>query len=77
MRFVKQIDLEVNGTSLIIGAVEHIYFPENCKQADGFVDIEKAGSITCSGIDSYHSTTKLARLSYALPNEAIRKLEDN
>lgn len=74
MRFVKQIDLEVNGTSLIIGAVEHIYLPENCKQADGFVDIEKAASITCSGLDSYHSTTKLARLSYAQPGQELRKL---
>lgn len=74
MRFVKQIDLAVNGTSLIIGEVEHIYFPNNCKQADGFIDIEKAGTITCAGVDAYYSTSKLSRLSYAQPDVELKKL---
>jgi hypothetical protein len=35
---------------------------------DGFVDIEKAGSIAGAGLDSYHTTKRLERLSYAKPN---------
>jgi hypothetical protein len=29
------------------------------------LDIEKAKTITCSGLDSYHKTERLARLTYA------------
>jgi hypothetical protein len=35
------------------------------------LDIEKAKSITCSGLDSYHSTSRLSRLKYAKPNIEI------
>jgi flavin reductase (DIM6/NTAB) family NADH-FMN oxidoreductase RutF len=50
---------------MIIGEIKNIYFPEDCMQEDGFLDIEKAGTITCSGLDSYHLTKSLARLPYA------------
>ena len=67
--FVQRINIELNGTSLIIGKIVQISVPENCILEDGFVDIEKAGSLTVSGLDSYHSTSRIARLSYAKPNK--------
>jgi flavin reductase (DIM6/NTAB) family NADH-FMN oxidoreductase RutF len=63
--FKQKIDLTINNTILIIGEIQHIYYPSNCLCTDGFLDIEKAGTITCSGLDSYHTTTVLHRLSYA------------
>lgn len=69
--FREKIDIKLNGTILIIGEIQSIYIPENYLQEDGFLDIEKAGSITCSGLDSYHSTRKLARLSYAKVNKEL------
>jgi flavin reductase (DIM6/NTAB) family NADH-FMN oxidoreductase RutF len=65
LEFKQRIDLAINNTIMIIGEIKNIYFPENCMQEDGFLDIEKAGTITCSGLDSYHSTNSLARLPYA------------
>lgn len=67
--FVQRIDIELNGTSLIIGKIAQISVPEKCILNDGFVDIEKAGTLTVSGLDSYHSTSRIARLSYAKPNK--------
>lgn len=67
--FVQRINIELNGTSLIIGKIVQISVPENCILEDGFVDIEKAESVTVSGLDSYHTTSKLARLSYAKPDK--------
>ncbi|MCP9764375.1 flavin oxidoreductase [Lacihabitans soyangensis] len=67
--FVQRINIELNGTSLIIGKIVQISVPEDCILEDGFVDIEKAGSLTVSGLDSYHSTSRLARLTYAKPNK--------
>lgn len=52
---------------MIIGEIKEMYFPTDCLQADGFLDIEKAGTIACSGLDSYHFTNRLERLPYAKP----------
>lgn len=72
--FVQRINIELNGTSLIIGKIVQVSVPENCILPDGFVDIEKAGSLTVSGLDSYHSTSKIARLSYAKPDKSPTEL---
>jgi flavin reductase (DIM6/NTAB) family NADH-FMN oxidoreductase RutF len=68
-------ELKINGTTLLIGKILDIYLPEGIISSDGFVDIEKAGTITCSGLDSYHTTTRLARLSYAKPNKDLTKID--
>jgi flavin reductase (DIM6/NTAB) family NADH-FMN oxidoreductase RutF len=72
--FREKIDIAINKTHMIIGEIVQIYFPEACQAPDGFVDLEKANSITCSGLDSYHKTTKLDRLSYAKPNLPITSI---
>lgn len=74
MEFKEKIEIHVNNTVLIIGEVKEVYFPEDCLQKDGFLDIEKAASITCSGLDSYHKTIKIDRLSYAKPNKIITSI---
>lgn len=67
--FKQKIPIELNGTTLIIGEIVNVSVPENSIQADGFVDIESAGSVTVSGLDAYHKTQKLSRLSYAKPDK--------
>ncbi len=74
MEFKEKINLSINNTVLVIGEVKAVYFPEDCLQKDGFLDIEKAESITCSGLDSYHKTTRIDRLSYAKPDKTITSI---
>lgn len=74
VEFKEKIDISVNNTTLIIGEIIHIYIPEDIINEDGFVDIEKANTITCSGLDSYHKTVQLNRLSYAKPNLEITSI---
>ena len=74
IEFKEKIDLTINNTTLIIGEIKHIYIPDNCLSKDGFVDIEKANTITCSGLDSYHKTVQLDRLSYAKPNKEVSSI---
>ena len=64
----EKISIQSNQTILIIGEIKLIYYPTNCMENDGFINLEKAQTITCSGLDSYYKTTKIARLSYAKPN---------
>ena len=74
IEFKEKIDISINNTTLIIGEIIQVYIPEDCLSEDGFVDIEKANSITCSGLDSYHKTVQLDRLSYAKPNQELTSL---
>jgi flavin reductase (DIM6/NTAB) family NADH-FMN oxidoreductase RutF len=70
----QRIDISLNNTIMIIGEIIHVYYPSDCICSDGFVDIEKAETITCSGLDSYHTTQRLARLSYAKQNVEVTSL---
>lgn len=74
VEFKEKVDITINNTILIIGEIVEIYIPENCLNNDGFLDLEKANTITCSGLDSYHKTVQLDRLSYAKPNKEITSL---
>ena len=67
IEFKERVNLTINNTIMIIGEIKEMYFPNNCLQDDGFLDIEKAGTIACSGLDSYHFTNRLERLPYAKP----------
>jgi flavin reductase (DIM6/NTAB) family NADH-FMN oxidoreductase RutF len=77
IEFKQKIDISINNTTMIVGEIVQIYIPENCMQEDGFIDIEKANTITCSGLDSYHKTMQLDRLSYAKPDKEITSLVQN
>lgn len=77
IEFKEKIDLSINNTIMIIGEIVQIYLPEDCLCEDGFIDLEKANTITCSGLDSYHKTIHLDRLSYAKPDKEITSLLQN
>lgn len=69
LKFVRSELIPENGVHLIIGEIMEVHFPEECLGEDGFLDIEKAGSICGNGLDSYHVTRRLNRLSYAKPDK--------
>ncbi len=69
LEFAEKHDLKINGTILIIGKVVEIIIPDDCLLSHGAIDIEKAETIAISGLDAYHTTTQLARLTYAKPEK--------
>ena len=74
MELREKIPLEINGTTLIIGQIVSVHLPDGVVMEDGFIDLERAGTLACSGLDSYHQTKRLARLSYAKPDTLPREL---
>jgi len=62
--FAQRVDLAINGTILIIGQIEYAFIPGDCLQPDGFINLETAGTLTGSGLDSYHRTQSLGRQPY-------------
>lgn len=74
VEFTEQVYLGINNTVLVIGKIQAVYFPSDCLFEDGALDLEKAGSLTSLGLDSYHKTLKIGRLSYAKPDKMPEEL---
>lgn len=58
----------------MIGEVAHIIVEPNSVKADGYLDIESLDCVAISGLDSYHQTERLDRLSYAKPDKPLTSL---
>jgi flavin reductase (DIM6/NTAB) family NADH-FMN oxidoreductase RutF len=62
-----------NKTEMVIGRVEELFVEGNTIADDGYIDIETLGSACISGLDSYHSTKRIAQYAYAKPNETLKQ----
>nr|WP_193787358.1 flavin reductase [Moritella marina] len=59
------IPIALNNTQLVIGEVTDILCDEKAIRSDGYIDIETLKTVAVSGLDSYHLSSRLSRLSYA------------
>jgi len=69
--------LSINKTEMIIGEITHIFVPEDSLLNDGSLNLERAGTICLSGLDRYHGTKQIARLSYAKPDKAVEEIDES
>lgn len=67
LKLEEKHELSINNTILLIASVQEVILNEEIMEKDGYLDIEKAGTITSSSLDSYHVTKRLERLPYAKP----------
>lgn len=67
--------IELNGTNLVIGEIIEVIVSDSAVNEDGFIDVESLQSVAVSGLDRYHKTTALARLSYAKPDRDPEKID--
>lgn len=75
LKFRERYNIQANHTIMIVGEVVEVILPKEAVGMDGFVDLNKAGSVTGSGLDAYLNTEKITRLSYARPYEELREIE--
>ena len=59
---------------MIIGEITYINIKDDIVHQDGYIDIEKAGSVTVSSLDSYHRTNLITQLSYAKPENPSKQI---
>lgn len=74
LSFQERYDIQANGTVFIVGRVLEVRVPEGSVGEDGFLDLEKTGSLTVNGLDGYGKVERIARLSYAKPGKEISQL---
>jgi len=69
MKIVQTIPIELNGTVLIIGEVEHLIIPDNAMDEKGQIDLSQPHDVGISGLNTYYKLEKIAEFPYARPNE--------
>jgi len=74
LELVEIVPITHNNTFLVIGSVKHVLLKEGLIQQDGFIDANKAQSITSLGLDGYYSTDPIARFEYAKPGKELKKI---
>ncbi|MFN3873917.1 MAG: flavin reductase family protein [Ignavibacterium sp.] len=75
-RFVEEHTIKTNDTNFLVGEILEVIIPDDVLMNDGYVDIEKAGTIAISSLDSYHDTKRILRLSYAKPGVKPKQISD-
>jgi len=74
MELKEHHQLTINNTIIIIGEITYINIKDDIVHQDGYIDIERAGSIAVSSLDSYHRTDLITQLSYAKPEKPFKKI---
>lgn len=76
MKLLECKHIEINNTEFIIGEIQEVFMRNDVVKPDGYVDIEQLGTIAATGLDSYHITERIGRLSYAKPDQEPKWLDD-
>ncbi|MCI4667664.1 MAG: flavin reductase [Bacteroidia bacterium] len=74
-RIRERVKITTNATIFMVGQLEEVFLPEEAIGKDGFLFLEKMGSIVSSGLDRYHRADPIARLSYAKTDRPIKEIE--
>ena len=69
MKIVQTIPIELNGTVLIIGEVEHLIIPDAAMDDQGQIDLSQPNDVGISGLNTYYKLEKISQFPYARPNE--------
>lgn len=69
MTYVDEYPIKVNGTILLIGAINDLYIQDNLLQKDGFVNLCDANVAAINGLDGYALPKLKTRLEYQRPKD--------
>ncbi|AOT10499.1 flavin reductase family protein [Pseudoalteromonas luteoviolacea] len=65
--------IELNKTVLVIGEIVHVEVADIAVKEDGFINLEQLDTVAVSGLDCYHTTSKIDRLEYAKPDRPVKR----
>lgn len=69
------IPISWNNTFFVIGEIQSVLLDSSFITADGFLELEKAGSLCSLGLDGYYNITRLARFAYAKPDKELKRID--
>ena len=65
LKLVEIVPIKHNNTFLVIGEITDIIVAKKWITTDGFINIDKAESMACLGLDTYYTATPIAKFGYA------------
>jgi flavin reductase (DIM6/NTAB) family NADH-FMN oxidoreductase RutF len=65
LKFVEEIPINLNKTTLIIGEIQHIILAENSLLENGNADLNFVNDVAISGLETYHKVEKIETFDYA------------
>lgn len=69
LKFVQELDIQSNGTKLIIGEIQELVMPEDCLDDKGYVRLDRLFDVGIGGLNSYYSLRRIANFPYAREGE--------
>jgi flavin reductase (DIM6/NTAB) family NADH-FMN oxidoreductase RutF len=69
MKFLQELHIAANDTTLIVGEIQHLFFPEEMMDEKGHCDLALIDDVGISGLNTYYALEKIAWFPYARPNE--------
>lgn len=69
LRHVESIPIKSSNTLMIVGKIEHLMVPDTAIDEAGQIDLETAGSVGISGLNSYYNLKKIGEFPYARVSE--------
>ncbi|WP_439559398.1 flavin reductase family protein [Dyadobacter sp.] len=74
LKLRQMMDVELNGTTIVIGEIVRIVAEDALVGEDGTIDHAKAATMTVAGLDAYFRPQPLGRLAYAKPGTEPREI---
>ena len=68
-KYLNEYDIKENRTVLVVAAIQTLYVDEKSIHEDGWIQLDKAGTVTINGLDGYAKTSLLERFEYARPKK--------
>ena len=75
LRFVEEIPVKSNGTTLMVGQVEHILMPDGTMNENGHLNLENLNVAGISGLNTYYALKKKDRFPYVRKNITLENLK--
>lgn len=76
MKLVQQLPIEINGTVMMIGSLEHLVVADRAVDENGHMELGAIDDTGISGLNTYYSLKKTAQYPYA-KREAIPDFNRN
>jgi flavin reductase (DIM6/NTAB) family NADH-FMN oxidoreductase RutF len=67
MKLEQILPIELNNTFLVIGSLQHAFVDPVVMDADGFLNLDVAGSVASLGLSSYYEMNLVGNFPYARP----------
>ncbi|HSJ68830.1 MAG TPA: flavin reductase [Anditalea sp.] len=68
MKYIESIPIEINGTTLVIGEIQHLEVEDDAVDEEGYIDYEVLNSAGIVGLNNYYTLKKSAAYPYPRPS---------